>query len=437
MAWKRHPAALCVKGARVGRSGTAPLPRAVGRAPLALLTHTTARCRGHSARAACRVPPASCLEPLRRRRRSAPLQQAPAAEGDRGHGVEAASCRFVRKGGASWEERPAPLPHAVGRAPLALLTHTTARCRDHSAGCRAPPAACRVPRATPPTAAERAASASARGGRGSGAMAWKRHPVALCVKGARVGRSGLHPCRMPRASCRWPFLRTPRQDAVATLPRAACRVPPAACRLPLASSHSADGGGARRFSARAAEGERGHGVEAASCRFVRKGGASWEERHCTLARAVGRAPLALLTHTTARCRGHSARAACRVPPAARLEPLRRRRRSAPLQQARAAEGERGHGVEAASCRFVRKGGASWEERHCTLARAVGRAPLAPFLRTPRQDAVATLPHAACRVPPASCLEPLRRRRRSAPLQRARGGRGAGPWSGSGILPLCA
>jgi hypothetical protein len=239
--WKRHPAALwgIQNAARYARcevrmSGCREVMRSheVGTTHCRLSTaarllpaHTTARCRGHSAPAACQLPTAACE--LRRRRR--------------GPEVEAASCRFVRKGtgdaergtqdgcffdvpltspvawsereasasaAAEWgrgtrdagrdrgrgvhhrgrEEREEGRPrrevrmsgcrevmrsHEVGTPHCRLSTaarllpaHTTARCRGHSA-----PAACPLPPAY-----------SAEGG---GALKWKRHPAALCVKGGR------------------------------------------------------------------------------------------------------------------------------------------------------------------------------------------------------------------------------------------------------------
>jgi hypothetical protein len=102
--------------------------------------------------------------------------------------------------------------------------------------------------------------------------------------------------------------------------------------------------------AHAADEKRGHGVEAASCRFVGKwwGGGKvgrWEGRK--VGRWEGR--------KVGRWEGRKVGKWVALP-----GQLRRGPRSAPLQQAHAADEKRGLGVEAASCRFVRKRWEGWK-----------------------------------------------------------------------------
>jgi hypothetical protein len=160
--------------------------------------------------AAGRLPRASCREPH-------------AAKRERGLGVEAASCRFVRNGDGSGSI--AMLPTACLRPPIARDDTPEGR-EGHEGGGGALRWGMKVgkfPACRLPHAASRAHH---------GKMPWPLYPSA-------AGRIPHAPCLMPHASRRIP--RTPRQDAVATLPfrrrpPASYRMPPASCRIPPAAS---------------------------------------------------------------------------------------------------------------------------------------------------------------------------------------------------------
>jgi hypothetical protein len=175
------------------------------------------------------------------------------------------------------------MPVACRRA-ACWIPHKAAGCRFYSSCTgwdtrRLPPAARRLPPATPPKAAEREASASACGGR------------AVCWSAGEPGcrsRSGILPLCAQRDGGRG--VRSQRGCGgvcLSPVACAACWIPhkAAGCRFyssctgwdtrrpPPAACDSAEGDGARSFSERLRRkgGKRGHGVEAASCRFVRKG----------------------------------------------------------------------------------------------------------------------------------------------------------------------
>jgi hypothetical protein len=129
--------------------------------------------------------------------------------------------------------------------------------------------------------------------------------------------------------------------------------------------------------------ERGLGVEAASCRFVRKGGGGLRDRR--LCRRLN----------SPQSGGEPAAWPERALP------------TAPCQLPTPPNAERGLGVEAASCRFVRKGGGGLRDqrlcRHLDSPQS-GRMPGSTSW-------AAKGPSAACALPTANCQ--LRRRRNGA------------------------
>jgi hypothetical protein len=173
-AWKRHPAALCVTGVRRSRCDRCDLwlkkkgspGGREGReggwkrraSPAACwIPHKAAGCRFYvrgGAGDACRLRPAACQ--LRRRRRSAPLQQA-----QRWNGRVVLSTTNPHES-HEWRVGRLPIPSEAAERAACWIPHKAAGCRFYVRGgagdaCALP--LCRLP--TPPKAAERAASASA------------------------------------------------------------------------------------------------------------------------------------------------------------------------------------------------------------------------------------------------------------------------------------
>jgi hypothetical protein len=184
-----------------------------------LPAHTTARCRGHSAPAACPLPTASCE--LRRRRR--------------GLGVEAASCRFVRKRDEGRGPSACPMVFWQARwhGRSAKLQQARRRNGDGERGTG------RGTRCSPqrPRRARRRAACGRRSGCQEVRMAeWRE------IKGRDAKRS----CQLPPAS----LPAACAHHGKMPWPLCSCRLSTASCEL-------------RRR-------RRGLGVEAASCRFVRK-----------------------------------------------------------------------------------------------------------------------------------------------------------------------
>jgi hypothetical protein len=418
LVWKRHPAALCVRGARPAARCACRVSREVHEAREVELR------KGWGAGVAGDRPGSAEPRPGMRREGDAVCQE---GWEKRGLGVEAASCRFVRKR----REACGSLrvigyhPNFTKRAKWSCGRAGGLELRGIGPGAPSPGPAC----------GGRGTRSARRDGR-SGALVWKRHPAALCVRGAR-----------PAARC-------------------ACRVSPKlheAREVELRKGWGAGVAGDRPGSAEPRPGmrrkgvavcqegweERGLGVEAASCRFVRK-----RREACGSLRVIGYHPnftkrakrscgrgwrsarrdgrsgaLVWKRHPAALCvRGArpAARCACRVSPklhearevelrkgwgagdagdrpgSAEPRPGMRRKGVAVCQEGRE---ERGLGVEAASCRFVRK-----RREACGSLRVSGITQTSRSARSGAAEGGGGLPGAMGE---------------------------AGPWCGSGILPLCA